>query len=465
MKLRIYITGLIMVLSITSSCEKWLDVSPRTEVKESDLFAKESGYKTALIGQYIKMTTPTLYGGNLTMGMMDAMAQYYSISEKEHKLYNAQLYNYEEAETKKSISSIWSSIYEIIANLNNILYNMENNKGLFTETNYKIIKGEALGLRAYLHLDLLRMFSCSFAVDKNSPAIPYVDKLTNVAFPQLTNQQVIDRIVEDLQQAEQLLANVDPFGPAFPKYNDSGNSSEYEADNGFLDFRRERMNYYAVTATLARAYLYAGNREAAYNYALKTAKSARVAPTNVVFQLYSGRLTAYSDTYFNSKLDAKGQLYIPDERKDLYYEATKYGSIDERAKTWFNYYPNSDLKFVSKYMKLPEANPVNIPLMRGAEVYYMVVEASDTLEHKLKYLNQVRNDYGVSKVYDITESDNFDDELFKEYRKTAVAEGQLFYYMKRRNFTKIEFADKDAQFPKLYVLPIPDAEKEFGNIK
>lgn len=464
MKLNRYIIGLIGVLSLTFSCEKWLDVSPKTEVKESDLFSKESGYKTALLGQYISMSKTTLYGGNLTMGFLDALAQYYSISSKENDLYYAQMYDYEEKEMKSTIAGIWSSMYEIVANLNNILYNMEQNRGLFSDVNYNIIKGEALGLRAYIHLDLLRLFSCSFAEDANRLAIPYVDKLTNVPFPQLTNKQVVERIVQDLKKAEELLVNVDPFGPAFPKYQDSGNSTEYEADNGFLDYRRERMNYYAVTATLARAYLYAGDKENANLYALKTTKTSRALPSSVVFQLYSSRLTTYSDRYFNSKLSADKQLIIPEERNEGFYETALYGSVDERLKTWFNYYPNSNVKFVSKYMKLPDAEPENIALVRGAEAYYIVSETSDTLKHQVKYLNSVRNSYGISTTYDIQENADLDTELYKEYRKTFVAEGQLFYYMKRKNFKIIEFAEKGAEFPKSFTLPISDTEKEFGNI-
>ena len=51
MKRRLYIW---IVIFAFIGCNDWLDVSPKTEVKETDLFAKESGFKTALLGAYIE---------------------------------------------------------------------------------------------------------------------------------------------------------------------------------------------------------------------------------------------------------------------------------------------------------------------------------------------------------------------------------------------------------------------------
>lgn len=58
---------------------------------------------------------------------------------------------------------------------------------------------------------------------------------------------------------------------------------------------------------------------------------------------------------------------------------------------------------------------------------------------------------------------NLDTDIYAEYRKSFVGEGQLFYYMKRRNFTSIEGV-VEGNFPNLYTFPLPDTEIEFGNI-
>ena len=56
--------------------------------------------------------------------------------------------------------------------LRNLLENMEGRQELFSGHNYELIRGETLGLRAYLHFDLLRMFAPSFTVGANAAAIP-----------------------------------------------------------------------------------------------------------------------------------------------------------------------------------------------------------------------------------------------------------------------------------------------------
>ncbi len=452
-------------LLLLASCDNWLDVSPKTEVKETDLFSKESGFKTALLGQYINMSKPTLYGGNLTMGFMDILAQYYSVTSEKSEYMPMSLYDYENEKVKPVVTQIWGSMYEIIANLNNLLYNMEAHQDLFTGSNYSIIKGEALGLRAFLHFDLLRMYAPSYTAGKNSPAIPYVDKVTHIPFPQLTVTQVAEAAIQDLLEAEALLREVDPIGPAFKNYSDNwSENAEYGSDEGFLSFRRERMNYWAVVATLARVYLYIDNYPKAYEYAYITMKTARVNPAEVVFKLYSDKLTTYSDRYFNPKLDAENQLVVPIERKNEIYETDLYGSVDNRLKEWFNYYPNTNDEFMSKYMKQKESEPVNIPLIRGCEVYYIGAESTTATDSAFIYLNQVRNSFDISRSFDLKEGiADFELELYHEYRKSFVGEGQLFYFMKRKNFTMIENSAA-TNFPDLYTFPVPDTEIEFGNI-
>ena len=84
---------LVTIMPVFAGCDNWLDVSPKTEVKETDLFSKESGFKTALLGAYIEMISPDLYGGNLTMGFMDVLAQYYNITSEESTYMPASTYD------------------------------------------------------------------------------------------------------------------------------------------------------------------------------------------------------------------------------------------------------------------------------------------------------------------------------------------------------------------------------------
>ena len=40
----------LVVLSLCVGCSDWLDVNPRTEVKEDQLYETEDGFKSALTG-------------------------------------------------------------------------------------------------------------------------------------------------------------------------------------------------------------------------------------------------------------------------------------------------------------------------------------------------------------------------------------------------------------------------------
>lgn len=469
MKKRYFTLLFLGIALLCSACENWLDVSPKTEVKETDLFARESGFKTALLGAYIQMASPDLYGGNLTMGLMDVLAQYYTITSEKSTYMPAHIYDYGHKDVKPEVTKIWSGMYEIIANLNNLLWNMEQRKSLFTDNNYNIIKGEVLGLRAYLHFDLLRMYAPSYVLGKDAPAIPYVNKVTNVPFPQSTVAGVAEACIGDLLEAEALLRETDPIGPAFKDYSENyvsggDDNVEYDEDGGFLRYRRERMNYYAVTTTLSRIYLFIGDKTKASEYAELAVNTSRCSTTGYIFALYSDKVTNYSDYYFNPNLEKEEQLIIPGERRDSIYETDKYGSIDSRLKEWFNFYPNSSTEFVSKYMKSSAKVPVNIPLIRGCEAYYIAAEAAPQETDAFNRLNRVRQAFGISAVYDLKQGvNNLEEELYAEYRKAFVAEGQLFYFMKRMNFTNIPGVS-GVNFPSLYTFPVPDNEQEFGNI-
>lgn len=43
-----------------SSCSNWLDVQPKTEVKQDKMFETESGFKDALVGCYMLMGDASL---------------------------------------------------------------------------------------------------------------------------------------------------------------------------------------------------------------------------------------------------------------------------------------------------------------------------------------------------------------------------------------------------------------------
>lgn len=100
MKLKYVIIVLIALLSF-SSCNDWLDVVPQGQVQGEDLLTDEKGYNSALDGIYYKLTSETLYGMELSFGMMDVLAQYWDLSTKtKNPYYKQSLFDYEDATSK-----------------------------------------------------------------------------------------------------------------------------------------------------------------------------------------------------------------------------------------------------------------------------------------------------------------------------------------------------------------------------
>ena len=86
-------------------------------------FESESGFKDALTGIYLKLGTTTLYAGDLTYAYLDELAGLYS----DYPGYNTNavfdqsiVFDYENMFLSKK-NGIYSTMYNIIANINNFL--------------------------------------------------------------------------------------------------------------------------------------------------------------------------------------------------------------------------------------------------------------------------------------------------------------------------------------------------------
>ena len=126
---------ILMVSLFFISCENWLDVSPKSDIKVEDLFSTQEGFEDAVMGVYSLMTLPDVYGANLSFGYADVLAAYYTVGTKS-AFYEASKYNYREAGEEGRLSSIWSLMYKGIANLNSILKHVDERQEVFGENDF-----------------------------------------------------------------------------------------------------------------------------------------------------------------------------------------------------------------------------------------------------------------------------------------------------------------------------------------
>ena len=138
-----------LVLLMFASCNDWLDVEPKSQVKDKDLYSSESGFKEALAGVYSIMTQEYLYGKELTFGMLGVLAQEWDNLPTDYT--DDKDYKYENTKPEVRIDSVWNGLYNAVANANKLLEEIDGKKSVFSGVNYDVIKGEALALRAFLH--------------------------------------------------------------------------------------------------------------------------------------------------------------------------------------------------------------------------------------------------------------------------------------------------------------------------
>lgn len=481
-----------------SSCSDWLDIQPKTEVKEDKMFENEAGFKDALIGAYMIMGDTTIYGRELSYTFLEVLAQQYEMSTTLHPYYQDKLYSYSNPQVETRINSIWSKMYRVIANLNAILENLEKQKSILHPTNYANIKAEALGLRAFLHFDLLRMFGWGDLV--NNPGnldklcIPYVTRYSKEMSDQSTVKEVLSYIHQDLAEAESLLSY-------YGYYNQVAQDENYELPNedGFYDNRRSRFNYYAVRATQARVYMWEGK----YAEALERASffTANSNPPVAWIDLDRSVINAeekdqdlsftpehifnldINNMYFplkrfteqykieyegtNSVSENSNYFYHSGTRAKNLYEITAGGGNDQRFLALYNPVDNAHYLFLKfRAVTDPQNRSRNkMPLIKKPEMYYYVAECYNRLGQPgkaVEFLNEVRTARGIDHQYNLSASlsiEEVDQEILKEWKKEFIGEGQIFYYYKRLG---LAIPNASANGDAVFRLPLPKQEIEIG---
>ena len=154
------------------------------------------------------------------------------------------------------IYSLWLGQYQVISYVNNILANLESPS--FSSSHLSQLKGEALGLRAFLHFDLVRLFAEDYQRGKDSRGIPYSYDFNLKNRTVYTVAGTYENILKDLDEAERLLSDIDETV-----------SLDGTQSTDFWSRRAVHFNKYAVYATKARVYQAMGNSAKAAEYAKK----------------------------------------------------------------------------------------------------------------------------------------------------------------------------------------------------
>jgi len=420
-KIKFFFVLLVATLSL-SSCKKWVNVNPPLQVDQDQLFSNEQGFKDVLNGVYLQMGSQSTYGRDLGIGLLSVLGRSYDTTITPsigNLFYQGARYNLQDADVKATSTNIWNNFYFSIANLNNLLTNVDANQKIFTGTNYNTVKGEALGLRAFLYFDLLRLFTPSPAASGlNTPAFPYVTKVSPYASPVATTGAVIDSCLADLLKAQTLLSA--------------------------SDLTTSRFTIWAAKGLLARIYLYKGDLVNAQQYALAIINSNKfplaIGPGDLMFtkehlfSLFSSITFALS--YNKSVLNTNPPLgFTPLNQTALF--VTGSGSTSDWRKSFVDPTTGNASGNVVSPKKFYQSNANILPMIRTTEMYYIAAEAANAMQDSLtatNLLDTVRVHRNLVKYTQAAlKRDSIDKEIAKEYQKEFLGEGQVFYYYKRKN--------------------------------
>ena len=505
----------IMLLNLTA-CKDWLDLQPEGEVAEEQLFSSGEGYRSVLNGLYQAMGSASLYGREMTWGMIDCMGQYYTFGDDKtySDLYKeAAVFNYTTNNVEKVIESIWRKAFNVVANANNLIQNIEKaSPDLFKgrEMERKLIMGEAYACRALIHFDLLRLFAPAPVNDDGGNYVPYVETYPNIQANGIGVKPYMEKVIADLERARELVMEFDTsaLGRSVSASGKARFQNKLEWDmvgyndinaDAFFQGRGYRLSYYSIMALLARAYQYVDRHDDAFELAEKLI-DYEVKGDYYTYQLYKDDFTDYRSNSANNRRDLKvisnlmfaayNERAYEELELDNYYkkqtsssgsnwlilnlnalnlftslQGTDESTLDYRRKYMIfladGTYPLSGKWYLSDNEEVRDENVTIIPIIRGTEMHYIVAEyyaRQNNFGEAQKILNALRMARGCVEGLQVDSWDSFVNALVNDARREWIAEGQLFYLYKRLN-ANVDFGRQGVKNRPLergeYLLPIP----------
>ena len=464
---------------ILSSCNDYFDkTGDEQHITDKKFFGDEAAFASALTDCYTLMRSRDLYGGMLTLEMMEFANQ----NMAPHDAFSsaaAQL-NFADVALEARVDSMTHAAYRVVAACNKLIDEAERTKVVFTSAGKKkIITAEAYALRAAVQFDLLRLFHPAPATDAGFRGLPYVTHTSANVPEALTTTQILQAVNDDLAHAAQLLKTADPI---LKERNSIVGVGEFDRR-----LRTFQMNYYAVKAVQARVALWQGN----YEQAVAQADSVLAHLQNTVarYRLFYwvtpghyGSDFSFSREYvFGIASTPTGFARLSDDMfktkgiqtttslRDIYAD-----NADIRYRAWFrqqgsgyamsNKFGSATLltDYVYSTSATATSLPAAIPYIKLGEVMLIKAEALNEMGQTsaarslLEEMQGYKDISYASRATSVTK-ESLRELLYEEARRDLFGEGQLFYLNKRLGLTSVKAADGSMRTVTLnqYTLPLP----------
>lgn len=475
MKLLKYTTLALALLG--SSCStSFLEVEPIGQMGKEQLFSDVNGMRDALVGSY-NLTAGFFHSSYGIYGDLRADDVERAIGGTQNFMLSDYNYNFDETDQLGSTQNIWSTGYEVLNNVNNVIAAAE---ALKTAEPHRIAdiqsyEGQAHILRALMFFALSNVYSqhYTYTTDGSHPGIPLPLKtpLPSELVARSSMKETYAQIVDDLKKGESMLA-------------------------GLPTQTRIYASADAAKALLSRVYLYMANYDGviAESSAVLSTNKYRLATASEYKDMFigNGQSSGFAEinpevlwqfTYSTRVANSVTNFYS----NPAVFVAYPKGSFlalytaDDVRKNMFEYQAASK-QFMSlkngKNAGVTDLNwPLNSKVIRSAELYLNRAEA---YLHK-QQLNLAEEDLKTvmaralgKKESDIQLSYSGAEALLKlikeERRKELAFEGHRIFDVMRyketlNRGTGCNSAVCTLQYPSdIFILPIPKAELDANKL-
>ena len=470
-------TFILILITSTSffACKKdFLETKPYSSIDANSAFSSLERVDAAMIGLYDLITTSS-FNTHISLTSDVKGGDMLVVSTGNYSRFTTE-YQYLQSPTAGNGEGFWRDAYKLIANCNVAISQIPN--APISDETKKDYLAEARALRAWAHLQLVRLFAQPFAVAPASQGIPVVDILLTPSDKIPARGSVkddYDFITNELLFAK---ANISPT-----RTNNKG-----------------RLVLNSINGLLARVYLDQQKwSDAASHAKLARNNYALSAPST----LLNGFVDATSEWIWTLSYrsdDNSGYLQIASfqEPYDIGYStfrATKsfldlFSDNDIRKTQFFlnknkvqtgagNALQRDGIEFsrdgylMNKFY-FRSSWDCNVPMMRSAEMYLIEAEAESEQNHDdlaQKALFEVQKRAITGAAISTNTGNALKNEIKDERRKELYGEGFRLYDITRRKETLVRVAPEHwspiTLAPGDYrnILPIPRNEIDVSGIK
>jgi hypothetical protein len=376
-----FISPIIILTTMFASCKKFVDSGvPKNQVTSATVFADSADARAAVSGIYVNMMQVGSF--NFCAG---GMTLYPGLSADELALtgtdanavpfYNNQLLN-----NNSNNNTLWIYAYKFMYDANAAIEGLAGATNI-SATATRSLTGEARFVRAFLYFNLVNLYG-------GVPVVTGTDYETNRLLGRATVDAVYGQIIDDLKFAQ---ANLTTDASV-----------------------KERPNYYAATALLAKAYLYTNQ------YALAASESDKIINSgkfSLVTDLNSVFLAGSNETIWKllpvvpQKATYEGFYFIPSSAttKPKYIITNtlfnSFESGDIRKTKWIKVNTISGVAYPYPYKYKVATTTVtpteNSVVFRLGEIYLINAEAkinNNDLPGGISSLNAIRTRAGLGNT-------------------------------------------------------------------